>query len=148
MIALLNFLIIIFSCHPQYNAIDTSPVSKYITHPFWNFCVEVLTYIMKYFIILIVNEPFLQYCPRWLAPNVLTLSGFLLLVLQFSLFTYYDPYFYASDDTHPEYPPVPSWLWVLAANCMFWAHTLGNYRMLTERDHCNKIGLSFRWHRW
>ena len=25
----------------QYNAVDTSPVSKYITHPFWNWVVEV-----------------------------------------------------------------------------------------------------------
>ncbi|ELU13280.1 hypothetical protein CAPTEDRAFT_184397 [Capitella teleta] len=88
----------------KYNSIDSSPVSKYITHPFWNFCV--------------------QFFPRWLAPNVITLSGFMLLVIQYSLFTYYDPYFYASDTSHPEYPPVPSWLWLVAAGCMFWAHTL------------------------
>lgn len=25
----------------QYSAVDTSPVSKYITHPFWNWVVEV-----------------------------------------------------------------------------------------------------------
>ena len=44
-----------------YRSIDTSPVSKYVTKPFWNFCVDKLT-------------------PRWLAPNVLTLAGFLFQV--------------------------------------------------------------------
>ena len=72
--------------------------------------------------------PVLQFCPKWVAPNVLTLSGFLLLVLQYCFFTYYDQYFYASDDTHPEYPPIPTWVWLVAANCMFWAHTLGKYQ--------------------
>ena len=32
-----NYLIFSF----QYKSEDTSPVSKYITHPFWNFIVEV-----------------------------------------------------------------------------------------------------------
>jgi len=66
-----------------------------------------------------------QFYPMWIAPNVLTFAGFLLLVLQFFIFTYYDNYFYASDDSHPEYAPVPRVVWLIAALCMFWAHQLG-----------------------
>ena len=67
----------------------------------------------------------------WLAPNVLTFGGLLCLVLEFVLFTYYDNHFYASDRSHPEYPPIPSWMWLVAGNCMFWAHTLGK-EIITE----------------
>jgi len=28
-------------CEMKYNSIDTSPVSKYVMHPFWNWLVEV-----------------------------------------------------------------------------------------------------------
>ena len=28
----------------QYSAIDTSPLSKYVMHPFWNACVKVCTF--------------------------------------------------------------------------------------------------------
>jgi hypothetical protein len=61
----------------------------------------------------------------WVAPNVLTFTGFMFLVLQFLLFSYYDHYFYASDDSHPEYRVVPNFMWLVAALCMFWAHQLG-----------------------
>lgn len=88
----------------KYCSVDTSPVSNYVMHPFWNWLV--------------------QFYPLWIAPNVLTFAGFLLLILQFFVFTYFDNYFYASDDTHPEYPPFPNWVWLFAANCMFWAHQL------------------------
>lgn len=88
----------------KYCSVDTSPVSNYVMHPFWNWLV--------------------QFYPMWIAPNVLTFAGFLLLVLQFFIFTLYDNYFYASDDTHPEYSPLPNWIWLFAACCMFWAHQL------------------------
>ena len=88
----------------KYNAVDTSPVSKYITHPFWNWVVE--------------------FCPRWVAPNALTLGGLLFLVAQFLTFSYYDYHFYASDDTHPEHAAVPDWVWLWAGICMFMAHNL------------------------
>jgi len=60
----------------------------------------------------------------WIAPNLITLTGFLLLVMQFLIFSYYDHYFYASDNSHPEYRPVPNIIWLIAALCMFWAHQL------------------------
>lgn len=88
----------------KYSSIDTSPVSNYLMHPFWNWMV--------------------QFYPMWIAPNVLTFAGFLLLILQFFVLTYFDNYFYASDDTHLEYASIPNWVWLFAANCMFWAHQL------------------------
>jgi len=88
----------------KYNSIDNSPVSNYITHPFWNWVV--------------------QFYPTWLAPNAITLAGFMFLVLQFVVFTYYDADFYASSDNHPDYPPIPNWVWLFSGLCIFLAHTL------------------------
>uniref|UniRef100_A0A0B7B1W3 Selenoprotein I n=1 Tax=Arion vulgaris TaxID=1028688 RepID=A0A0B7B1W3_9EUPU len=88
----------------KYSAIDTSPVSKYVCHPFWNKCVTLV--------------------PLWMAPNFLTLSGFLLLLVNFAVMTYYDPHFYAASRDHPEYPPIPNWVWLMAAINNFLSHTL------------------------
>lgn len=88
----------------KYSSVDTSPLSNYVMHPFWNWLV--------------------QFVPMRIAPNALTFGGFMLLVLQFFILTYYDANFYASDDKHPEYPPIPRWVWMVAALCMFWAHQL------------------------
>ncbi|KTG07454.1 hypothetical protein cypCar_00009822, partial [Cyprinus carpio] len=38
-----------------------------------------------------------QILPTWLAPNLITLTGFMFLVLTFSLLSFYDFDFYASD---------------------------------------------------
>ncbi|KAK6989472.1 ethanolaminephosphotransferase 1 [Biomphalaria glabrata] len=88
----------------KYSAIDSSPVSNYICHPFWNFCVK--------------------FVPLWIAPNVLTLTGFLLLLVNFIVMTYYDPHFYAGCRDHPEHPPIPNWVWLMGAINTFLAHTL------------------------
>ncbi|KAK7100066.1 ethanolaminephosphotransferase 1-like isoform X2 [Littorina saxatilis] len=88
----------------KYSAIDTSPVSNYVCHPFWNKVVKIV--------------------PLWIAPNLLTLSGFLMLVFNFFLMTYYDPHFYASSRDFPENPPIPNWVWLVAAFCNFLSHTL------------------------
>ncbi|KAJ1527121.1 hypothetical protein ONE63_008655 [Megalurothrips usitatus] len=87
----------------KYSSIDSSPIGKYITHPFWNFVVK--------------------FCPTWIAPNVLTFSGFLLTVVNFVMFAYYDPNFYASSPNKPDLP-IPSWVFLLAAVNLFLAHTL------------------------
>ncbi|KAK2167669.1 hypothetical protein LSH36_25g01019 [Paralvinella palmiformis] len=76
----------------KYNAVDTSPISRYITHPFWNWIV--------------------QFYPKWIAPNVLTLAGFLLYVLMWLVLTCYDNDFNAADQTNYS---VPRWAWLLAA---------------------------------
>ena len=50
---------------------DTSPLSNYVMHPFWNNVVKLF--------------------PRWIAPNCLTLCGFLFLVSQTILLWSVDP---------------------------------------------------------
>ena len=66
-----------------------------------------------------------QIYPLWIAPNVLTFSGFLLLVVNFVTMIYYDLDFYASSRDHDEFPPVPSWVWLMCAINNFLSHTLG-----------------------
>jgi len=88
----------------KYNSKDTSPVSNYVMHPFWNVTVKIV--------------------PMWLAPNVLTTVGFLFTVTNGLLLTYYDPQFYASSDSMPSYPPIPAFVWLLCAIFHFFAHTL------------------------
>ncbi|XP_052776348.1 ethanolaminephosphotransferase 1-like isoform X2 [Mya arenaria] len=88
----------------KYNAVDTSPLSNYVMHPFWNWCVKLV--------------------PMWVAPNVLTLTGFLLLVFNFLVMIYYDLDFYGASLDHPEFPPVPNWVWLLCAFNNFMSHTL------------------------
>lgn len=88
----------------KYSCMDTSPISIYITHPFWNKVV--------------------QFCPRWVAPNVLTFFGFLFTALNFVLFAIYDYYLYASSDDQPAYPLIPRWVFAAAAFNIFIAHTL------------------------
>jgi len=87
----------------KYSSIDTSPISTYITHPFWEWCVK--------------------FCPKWLAPNLMTFVGFLLLVANFFLLTFYDPNFLVSsggDNPHQ----IPSWVWLFCFLSQFLAHTL------------------------
>lgn len=86
----------------KYNSIDTSYLSVYIMHPFWNKCV--------------------QYFPRWLAPNLITFSGFLLTVVTFVLIAFYDWDFTAANNI--DQMLVPRWVWLVAAINIFLAYTL------------------------
>ncbi|KPJ14042.1 Ethanolaminephosphotransferase 1 [Papilio machaon] len=99
----------------KYMAKDTSPLSVYVMHPFWNKVVELV--------------------PRWVAPNVLTFVGFLLTVFDFVLLSYYDyDYTAASASVHnltsPDQPlnghpeVIPQKLWYLLAAFLFLAYTL------------------------
>ncbi|CAG9119640.1 unnamed protein product [Plutella xylostella] len=85
----------------KYNSIDTSVLSNYVMHPFWNWC--------------------MKFCPMWVAPNLLTFTGFLLTVLNFALFSYYDYGFYAMTD---DSLAIPSWVWAVSAVNLFVAYTL------------------------
>ncbi|KAG0719756.1 Ethanolaminephosphotransferase 1 [Chionoecetes opilio] len=90
----------------KYSAIDTSPLSNYVMHPFWNAVVKI--------------------CPRWIAPNVLTFVGFLFTVANFVLLAIFDYRYYASSEGPPgdKYPNIPSWVWFMCAFNHFMAHTL------------------------
>lgn len=69
-------------------------------HPFWNATVKLF--------------------PRWIAPNLLTLTGFLFLVSQTLLFSHVDPMF-LKGGLHNE---IDSWVWFYGAFAHFMAHTL------------------------
>uniref|UniRef100_A0A8C7A1J5 Ethanolaminephosphotransferase 1 n=1 Tax=Nothoprocta perdicaria TaxID=30464 RepID=A0A8C7A1J5_NOTPE len=84
-----------------YSAVDSNPLSLYVMHPFWNTIVKIF--------------------PTWLAPNLITFSGFLLLVFNFFLMAYFDPDFYASA---PDHQHVPSGVWVVVGLLNFIAYTL------------------------
>jgi len=90
----------------KYSAVDTSPLSRYVTHPFWNNVVKI--------------------CPRTIAPNVLTFVGFMMTTSNFLVLTYYDYHYYAASSVPPgdQYPPIPRWVWWLLALFHFLAHTL------------------------
>ncbi|KAB1267135.1 Ethanolaminephosphotransferase 1 [Camelus dromedarius] len=59
--------------------------------------------------------------PTWLAPNLITFSGFLLVVFNFLLMAYFDPDFYASAPGHKH---VPDWVWIVVGILNFTAYTL------------------------
>uniref|UniRef100_A0A3P9JEV6 Ethanolaminephosphotransferase 1 n=3 Tax=Oryzias latipes TaxID=8090 RepID=A0A3P9JEV6_ORYLA len=85
----------------KYSAKDTNPLSVYVMHPFWNSVVKVL--------------------PTWLAPNLITFTGFMFLVLNFIMLAFFDFDFTASSAGHEH---VPSWVWVAAGIFNFLAYTL------------------------
>ncbi|OPJ81232.1 hypothetical protein AV530_009677 [Patagioenas fasciata monilis] len=85
----------------KYSAVDSNPLSLYVMHPFWNTVVKIF--------------------PTWLAPNLITFSGFLLLVFNFFLMAYFDPDFYASA---PDHQHVPSGVWIIVGLLNFMAYTL------------------------
>ncbi|KAG7244305.1 hypothetical protein INR49_004445 [Caranx melampygus] len=62
------------------------------------------------------------FLPTWLAPNLITFTGFMFLVLNFLMLAFYDFDFYASAAGHEH---VPSWVWVAAGIFNFLAYTLG-----------------------
>jgi ethanolaminephosphotransferase len=122
----------------KYSCIDSSPLSNYVMHPFWNIIVKIY--------------------PMWLAPNLITFVGFLCLILQFLLFTLYDyslyGYCFNRDNCLPsnsfnlteraayfqlhlndefknrQAPPsdvcscIPRWLWLVLSVCQFLSHHL------------------------
>ncbi|KAH7973986.1 hypothetical protein HPB49_008269 [Dermacentor silvarum] len=102
----------------EYTCKDTSPLSNYVMHPFWDQAVKLV--------------------PRGVAPNVLTLSGFVLTLVNVGLLSYYDFAFFASSDLHPEAPPVPPWVWLVCAVNQFLAHTLDGI----DGKHARRTGSS------
>jgi len=94
----------------KYSSVDTSPLSNYIMHPFWNAVVKI--------------------CPRWIAPNLLTFTGFLFTVANFLILSIYDFHFFAGgvpegkEASQIDYSPIPKWIWLVSAFNLFMAHTL------------------------
>jgi ethanolaminephosphotransferase len=88
----------------KYNCKDTSPLSKYVMHPFWNKVILL--------------------CPRWIAPNLLTFVGFLFTVATLVLLSIYDYEFYANANDYPSVAPLPKWVFMTVSIFMFLAYTL------------------------
>nr|CAH0101449.1 unnamed protein product [Daphnia galeata] len=85
----------------KYSAVDNSPLSRWVMHPFWNAVVKI--------------------CPEWVAPNLLTFVGFLFTAGNWVMLGYYDYYYYASSEGHSH---IPNWVWLVCAINHFLAHTL------------------------
>nr|CAH8820015.1 unnamed protein product [Trichobilharzia regenti] len=81
----------------KYSCVDNSPFSTYIMHPFWDWLS--------------------QFYPVWLAPNLITFTGFLLTVAHYFLTCFYNPNFSATNN-------VPVWVWLVTSFLVFIAHTL------------------------
>ena len=61
-------------------------------------------------------------CPRWVAPNLLTLVGFLCCIGHFGLLALYDYGFRSA--TLGQQETVPGWAWAMVALLLFLSHTL------------------------
>lgn len=68
------------------------------------------------------NFEFFQFFPMWIAPNLITFTGFLLTIVNFLLIGYYDYGFTAANDKEH---PIPRWVWLVASINIFLAYTLG-----------------------
>ncbi|KAH8274071.1 hypothetical protein KR044_009875 [Drosophila immigrans] len=101
----------------KYSAIDTSPLSQYVMHPFWD-------WLVKFF-------------PRWFAPNLMTFLGFLFSVMNLVLLSYYDWNFEASSGEEST-TPIPTWVWLCTAINIFVAYTLDGI----DGKQARRIGLS------
>ncbi|KAK6055621.1 hypothetical protein COOONC_06872, partial [Cooperia oncophora] len=86
----------------QYSCIDSSPISVYISHPFWNWLVT--------------------FYPRSWAPNVLTLLGWSLVMGCFLLESVLDYDLTANNEGSDH--PIPDWFWLTAAIATFIGYTL------------------------
>jgi len=95
----------------KYSCRDTSPLSNYVMHPFWNQAVKL--------------------CPLWVAPNLLTLVGFICCIGHWGLLAITD-YDFRSGTAPPEVSgtsapagvPVPGVIWLCVAILLFLSHTL------------------------
>ncbi|KAJ1366016.1 hypothetical protein KIN20_026526 [Parelaphostrongylus tenuis] len=98
----------------KYSCVDNSPLSVYISHPFWNWLVT--------------------WYPRTWTPNVLTLVGWSFVLGCFLLESVLD-YDLTSNSVGSKHP-VPDWFWLTASLCTFIGHTLDG----TDGKQARRIG--------
>ncbi|XP_075440603.1 ethanolaminephosphotransferase 1-like isoform X1 [Ascaphus truei] len=85
----------------KYSAVDTNPLSVYVMQHLWDKVVKIV--------------------PLWIAPNFLTLCGFLIILVNYFLLSFYDWHYTTSGDGHDH---IPNWVWVPAALGNFLAYAL------------------------
>jgi len=78
-----------------YSGEDKSILANYVMQPFWRYSVN--------------------YLPTWMAPNLVTLIGFLFIFISYFTTVYYIPEFKGE---------APSWVYLLNAACMFIYQTM------------------------
>lgn len=105
----------------KYSAIDTSPLSQYVMHPFWNTVVK--------------------FIPRWIAPNLLTFAGFLCMVASVVLLFIYD-YDFTASGAPQGYEKVaegiPLWVFTACGVLLFLAYNLDGI----DGKQARRIGVS------
>uniref|UniRef100_A0A8V0XR70 Ethanolaminephosphotransferase 1 n=1 Tax=Gallus gallus TaxID=9031 RepID=A0A8V0XR70_CHICK len=97
--SVLCFTSLLFSS--QYSAVDTNPLSVYVMQPIWNKIIKIV--------------------PLWIAPNLLTFSGFIMILVNYFLISFYD-WDYTASGTSPG--RVPTWVWLFSAFTTFCAYAL------------------------
>ena len=112
----------------QYSCVDSSPLSNYVMHPFWNAVVKVTKHHhwhainFNYVIFFSLSH---KLCPKWVAPNLLTLIGWSLILSNFLLLTYYDwDYSATSNEQGLTHSPIPQWVWLYCGISHFVGYTL------------------------
>uniref|UniRef100_A0A8C5T7Z2 Ethanolaminephosphotransferase 1 n=1 Tax=Malurus cyaneus samueli TaxID=2593467 RepID=A0A8C5T7Z2_9PASS len=90
-----------FAFSSQYSAVDTNPLSVYVMQPIWNKIIKIV--------------------PLWIAPNLLTFSGFVMILFNYFLISFYD-WDYTASGTSPGL--VPTWVWLFSAFTTFCAYAL------------------------
>ncbi|XP_042319167.1 ethanolaminephosphotransferase 1-like [Sceloporus undulatus] len=88
--------------HYKYSAVDTNPLSVHIMQPLWDRIVKIV--------------------PLWIAPNLLTFGGFLMILINFLILSFYDWDYTASGSGGGL---IPTWVWVFGAFATFCSYTLG-----------------------
>ncbi|PNY26771.1 CDP-alcohol phosphatidyltransferase class-I family protein [Tolypocladium capitatum] len=81
----------------KYSSVDKSPVSKYILGPWWN--------------------AFVEFLPLWIAPNMVTLLGFMFILANVGLLVIFMPDLVG---------PGPAWLYFSFASGLFMYQTMDN----------------------
>ncbi|XP_026750531.2 ethanolaminephosphotransferase 1-like [Galleria mellonella] len=105
----------------KYSAIDTSPLSNYVMHPSWNYCV--------------------QFIPKWIAPNLLTFAGFVCMVIDVVILSIYDYKLYASGgpaDRIINETELPFWVYPVCGLLLFLAYNLDGI----DGKQARRIGVS------
>ncbi|KAM8966748.1 ethanolaminephosphotransferase 1-like [Pelodytes ibericus] len=85
----------------KYSAVDTNPMSVYVMQHLWDKVVKIV--------------------PLWIAPNLLTLCGFLIILVNYFILSFYDWHYTASGAGQQH---IPNWVWISAALGNFLAYAL------------------------
>ncbi|XP_061454360.1 ethanolaminephosphotransferase 1-like [Rhineura floridana] len=87
--------------HYKYRAVDTNPLSIYVMQPLWDRLVKIV--------------------PLWIAPNLLSFTGFMMILINYFILSFYD-WDYTTSGSSPGF--IPTWVWIFCAFATFCAYAL------------------------